>query len=508
MRREGSNNFSRAGQLLLSPPGAPRARLRPACTPCAAGSVPVFHHGRLYHSAPGCAPHQGYTYILIARRVGRLVQGSMSLEAELNFIEGDIVARETQEGAEMNGEDPIATAIGAIVNAGALAGAATMVWRDGKVVQTAGVGWRDVEAKLPIVRDTMFRIASMTKPITSTAALMLFEEGRFALNDSIARWAPEFSEMRVLCSPTGPLDQTEPAERPITFEDLLTHRSGLTYGDFHVGPIASAYKETLGGDIDSRVAPDDWIAGLAALPLIDQPGAAFHYSHSTDLLGLLIARIEDAPLGDVLERRIFGPLGMKDTGFTVPREKRGRRAGTYGFDETGRLKARLTFPGDAAMPERPEDMAYVSGGQGLWSTLDDYLAFARMFLGRGAVDGVRLLRPKTLALMTSNRLTESQRAKSKMMGMPIFATGHGFGMGVAVVIEPEKATPSLCGGGIGAVGWPGAYGGWWTADPNDDSVLILLAHNMVDLDQLAHGIGLGAYDARERFHALATASQT
>ena len=184
-------------------------------------------------------------------------------------------------------------------------------------------------------------------------------------------------------SPTCPLDQTDPAERPITFEDLLTHRSGLTYGALHAGPIARAYAEALGGDIDSHVAPDDWIAGLAALPLIDQPGAAFHYGHSTDLLGLLIARIEDAPLGDVLERRIFGPLGMKDTGFIVPRTKAGRRAGLYGFDQAGRLTARATCPGGSTLAERPEDMEYVSGGQGLWSTLDDYLAFARMFLGVG-----------------------------------------------------------------------------------------------------------------------------
>src|SRR5688572_12437535 len=222
-----------------------------------------------------------------------------------------------------------------MVEAGALAGVATLVWRDGKVVQIATVGWRDVEARLPIERDTLFRIASMTKPITSTAALRLFEEGRFALNDPIARWAPEFSQMRVLRSLDGPLDQTVPAERPITFDDLLTHRSGLTYGAFHTEPLAKAYEEALGGEVDSHVAPDDWIAGLAALPLIDQPGAAFHYGHSTDLLGLLIARIEDAPLGEVLERRIFAPLGMKDTGFTVPREKLGRRAGTYGFDEAG-----------------------------------------------------------------------------------------------------------------------------------------------------------------------------
>ncbi len=405
---------------------------------------------------------------------------------------------------DMNREGAIAAAIGAIVDAGQLAGAATLIWRDGEVGQTACVGWRDIEAELPIERDTIFRVASMTKPITSTAALMLFEEGRFALDDPIARWAPEFSEMRVLRSASGPLDETDVAERQITFEDLLTHRSGLTYGSFYPGPLARAYEEALGGDIDSNVAPGDWIAGLAALPLIDQPGAAFHYGHSTDLLGLLIARIEDAPLGEVLERRIFGPLGMSDTGFTVPREKEGRRAVTYGFDEAGRLSARLTGPENSFMPHRPTEMDFVSGGQGLWSTLDDYLAFARMFLGGGAVEGAQLLRRETLTLMTTNRLTESQRARSRLLGMPVFAAGHGFGMGVAVVLEPEKAAPTMCGGGMGAVGWPGGFGGWWRADPTDDSVLIFLAHNIVELNQLASGIGLGVYSAITQFQALAS----
>ena len=222
-------------------------------------------------------------------------------------------------------EELITAIIGRFVDAGSLAGAATLVWQDGQVLQAAGVGWRDMELNMPMERDTLFRIASMTKPVTSTAALMLLEEGRFALNDPITRWAPEFSQMRVLRSSTSTLDQTDPAERLITFEDLLTHRSGLTYADWHSGPIAEAYQEALGGTIDSDVLPDDWIAGLAALPLIDQPGAAFHYGHSTDLLGLLIARMENAPLGDVLKRRIFDPLGMSDTGFTVPAEERQRR---------------------------------------------------------------------------------------------------------------------------------------------------------------------------------------
>ena len=400
--------------------------------------------------------------------------------------------------------DPIATTLRAFVNEGAIAGAATLVWRGGEIIQNCATGWRDVDARLPVERNTLFRIASMTKPITSTAALMLFEEGRFALDDPIARWAPEFSDMRVLRSPNGPLDDAVPAERPITFEDLLTHRSGLTYGGFHTGPIATAYAEALGGDIDTELAPDAWIERLAALPLVDQPGCAFHYGRSTDLLGLLIARIEDSSLGHVLQRRIFDPLAMKDTSFTVPRETRHRRAEACGFDDAGRLMTLPVVPADAALAERPDGMVYESGGQGLWSTLDDYLAFARMFVGSGAVDGVRLLKPETLKLMTSNRLTNTQRAKSQMLGMPIFAAGHGFGMGVAVVMEPEKAGSTPCGGGAGAVGCPGAYGGWWRADPNDNTVSIFLTHNMARLDQLANGIGLGVYGAVDAFQEIAS----
>ena len=398
------------------------------------------------------------------------------------------------------GEELITEAIRKMVDAGSLAGAATLVWQDGKVIQAAGVGWRDIASRLPIERNTLFRIASMTKPITSTVALMLFEEGRFALNDPITRWAPEFSKMRVLRSSTGTLNQTDPAERLITFEDLLTHRSGLTYGDWHPGPIAQAYKDALGGDIDNELLPDDWIARLAALPLIDQPGAAFHYGHSTDLLGLLIARMENAPLGDVLKRRIFDPLGMNDTDFTVPLEKQPRRAGAYGFDEAGQLCKRLAGPGNSFLPERPEGMAYVSGGQGLWSTVDDYLTFARMFLNAGTVNDVQLLQPETFRRMVTNCLNEDQRVKARY----ILNTGHGFGLGVAMVLDPLKAGPQPCGGGMGAVGWPGAFGGWWRADPSNNAVFIFLAHNMLELEQLLNGIGLGVFDAITQFQAQAS----
>ncbi|HEY6989257.1 MAG TPA: serine hydrolase domain-containing protein [Bryobacteraceae bacterium] len=383
-----------------------------------------------------------------------------------------------------------------MVDSGQLAGAATLVWKD-RAVQTKCFGWRDIERKLPVERDTIFRIASMTKPITSVAALMLVDEGRLALSDPIARYAPEFSRMRVLRSPGGPLDETDPAERLITFEDLLTHRAGLTYGDFHRGPISQAYREALGADIDSHVAPDAWITRLSQLPLIHQPGAMMSYGCATDLLGFLIARIEGEPLGAVLKRRIFDPLGMKDTSFLVSPDNWDRRAAAYGFSDDGHLIKRTTWSG-VVVEERPVDMTYESGGQGLWSTVDDYLRFARLFLGDGAVDEVRLLHPETLAAMMTNQLTDSQRTNSVLLGQKPFAVGRGFGLGVSVVLETDKAD-FMRRGSMGTVSWPGAFGGWWQADPTDGTVLIFLAHNMVDLPQMAKGIGLGVWAAIELF---------
>jgi CubicO group peptidase (beta-lactamase class C family) len=400
----------------------------------------------------------------------------------------------------MGKHDPIAAMLGGVVQRGELAGVATLIWRNGEVVQSAAVGWRDKAAAVAMTRDTIFRIASMSKPITSVAAMSLCEDGGFALDQPIADVAPEFTDMRVLRDADGPLHQSDPALRPITFEDLLTHRAGLTYGGIHTGPICAAYYDALGGDIDSEREPAHWMARLAGLPLVRQPGAVFHYGHSTDLLGQLIARIEGVSLGEVLARRVFRPLGMTDTGFMVPAENHHRRARMYGFDRAGQMVVRPAPPG--TMAERPADMTYESGGQGLWSTLDDYLAFARLFLGDGAVDGVRVLKPETLAMMTANRLTEEQRTGARMLGMGTFDGGHGFGLGLAVVIDPTRAGPLRGKGGLGTVNWPGAYGGWWQADPTDGSVMLFLVHNLIEPPQIAKGIGFGAYMTMGEFHAL------
>jgi len=403
----------------------------------------------------------------------------------------------------MRGQEKIKAVLQPVVDAGQLAGAATLVWREGdSEAMTTCVGWRDVEAQSPVTRDTIFRIASMTKPITSVAALMLMDEGRIELNEPITRYAPEFSRMQVLRSPNGPLNETDTAEGPITFGHLLTHRAGLTYADFHRGPIAQAYREALGGDIDSHVSPDEWIAGLARLPLIAQPGTVMNYSCATDLLGFLLARIEGKPLGAILQRRIFGPLNMKDTGFVVPEEKSHRRAPAYGFDESGHLMKRVTWGRNIVVAERPVDMAYESGGQGLWSTVDDYLKFSRLFLGDGEVDGVRLLQTKTLQMMMTNQLTDTQRANTVLLGQKPFAVGRGFGLGVSVVLETDPKD-FMRRGNVGTVSWPGAFGGWWQADPKEGSVLIFLAHNMVELQQMAKGIGLGVWAAIEAFQTAA-----
>lgn len=403
---------------------------------------------------------------------------------------------------EANPSNAVEKTLKGLVDADQLAGAATLIWRNGNAhVET--VGRRNLVTNAPVERNTIFRIASMTKPVTTVAALMLHDEGRFDLDEPITSCAPEFARMRVLRNPDGPLDETDEAARPITFRDLLTHRSGLTYGDFHRGPIGRAHAETLGATIDNPLTPDAWIERLATLPLIDQPGAGFHYGHSTDLLGFLIARLDGSSLGEALNCRVFNPLGMHDTGFVVPHAKRDRRASLCGFDSEGRLTTLSAASGRHALDERPDGMTFESGGQGLWSTLDDYLAFARMLIGEGP-NGAQLLRRETLAMLTSNQLTPEQRTAARMFGQPLFAAGHGYGMGVAVVMEPENADPLRCRGGIGTIGWPGAYGGWWQADPTNRSVLIFLAHNMLELHQMARGIGLGVWEAIARFHTVAT----
>src|SRR6202171_4549633 len=251
------------------------------------------------------------------------------------------------------------------VDAGVLAGAVTLVWQAGEVLQVNELGYRDVDARLPMQRDTLFRIASMTKPGTVAAALTLIDEGRLALTDPVARWLPELADMRVLTDPVGPLDKTVPARRPITIDDLMTHRSGLAYVFSVPGPLGRAY-----GRLSLRQNQDQWLAELAQLPLVHQPGERLTYSHATDVLGIALSRIENKPLQDILAERIFEPLGMPDTGFSVGPTGRRRAATMYQLDENNVLRHDGMGPAPITPP------TFCLGGAGLWSTADDYLRFA------------------------------------------------------------------------------------------------------------------------------------
>ncbi len=360
-------------------------------------------------------------------------------------------------------------ALQAFVDRGELAGVVTLTSQGGQIVQSEAIGWSDLETRTPMRSDTLFRIASMTKPITSAAALMLVEEGRIALDDPISRWIPELADPLVLRDAAGPLREVSPARRPITVEDLLTHRAGIAYGFFSEGPLKAAYERALGDPAMTRLTPDEWLAALGGLPLAYQPGERFHYGHSTDVLGFLVGRVEGKPLRQVLSERIFAPLGMVDTDFWLPHDKRRRLAGLYAYDETSDGLAKV----EPEMYDEPP--SYTPGGGGLISTAGDYHRFARMILGEGTLDGVRLLRPETVALMRTNRLTQVQR-EVPFAGMPLWRKS-GFGLGLSVA-EDVVDNPYAC-GAPGAMTWPGIFGTWWQADPANDLVMIYLIQHQV-----------------------------
>jgi len=350
-------------------------------------------------------------------------------------------------------------------------GLIALVWRDDAIQHVSAIGKRNIERDLPMQRDTIFRIASMTKPITSVLALMLMEEGKLRLEDPIVKWAPEFAGRRVLKDPAGPVEETYPAPRDITVEDLLTHRSGLAYAFTSIGPIADAYKTALGEGGSRDLGPDEFLGAIATLPLTDPPGERWRYSHSTDVLGFILERIEGAPFRDLLLARVLEPLGMVDTDFWIPPEKQDRAAGLYMFDQKAGAPTAVPMPRDV-VPK------YCSGGGGLVSTVDDYLKFARMLLGRGEADGVRLLKPETAALITADRLTAEQRAM--FVDLQPYHAGQGFGLGVGIDIDAEKRAwigPTT----NGAYGWTGAFGTWFRIDPAESMIMLYLAQCVVPL---------------------------
>ncbi len=349
-----------------------------------------------------------------------------------------------------------------------ISGVVTLVSRSGVVVHSDALGFQDVAARTPMRRGTLFRIASMTKPITSVAVLMLVEEGKLGLSDPVERWLPELAQPKVLRDPAGPLSRTTPAPRSITVRDLLTHRSGLAYAFTSSGPLSQALTQAGLLGSSSALSPDEWMKRLGKLPLAYAPGTRWHYSLSTDVLGVLVERASGMPFAEFLRTRLFEPLGMHDTAFWVPAEKLARLATLYALDpKTGAVLATDTPPasGLASPP------TFTSGGGGLVSTADDYLRFAQMLLGGGEFEGVRILSPRMVERMTTDHLSAEQR-KLPFLGLDFWA-GQGFGLGVAVIDDPTRAIGSEL-VSKGNHGWGGAHGTWYFVDPEQDLAAVMM----------------------------------
>jgi CubicO group peptidase (beta-lactamase class C family) len=363
------------------------------------------------------------------------------------------------------------------IDAGRFPGTQLLVYRRGKMVHSTVQGLADVERKIPVKDDTIFRIYSMTKPITSVAFMMLFEEGRVALDEPVHKYIPEWKNLGVFVAGTAPAFLTRPASRPMLIVDLLRHTSGLTYGFQQRSNVDAAYREkkiTETGTLQSMVEE------LAKIPLEFSPGDAWNYSVSTDVLGYLIGKISGQPFEQSLKERIFDPLGMDDTGFHVPTEKAHRLAACYSADPPGQVtfhaterKGTLTLQDDPAKSPFLSPPSFVSGGGGLCSTAADYLTFCRALINGGELGGVRLLGPKTLKLMTSNHLPGGVDlpALSRSLFSEATYNGIGFGLGFAVTMDPAK---TLIPGSPGEYNWGGAATTSFWIDPVEELITIFM----------------------------------
>ncbi|MGW5002654.1 serine hydrolase domain-containing protein [Streptomyces hydrogenans] len=350
----------------------------------------------------------------------------------------------------------------------------------------------------PMRRDTVFRMASASKPVTMAAAMVLIDECRLRLDDPVDPWLPELADRRVLKRPDGPLDDTVPARRPITVRDLLTSTFGLGT-DFELGdaPIRAALFERTDYSVVSGPAPepDEWMRRLGELPLSYQPGERWQYDLSNEVVGVLVSRVAGVPLESFLRERVLGPLGMRDTGFHVPAEKIDRLPTLYGPDpSTGEF---LVWD-EAAGGRSSRPPAFQGAGGGLVSTVDDYHGYFRMLLAGGAHDGERILSRTAVELMTTNRLTPDQLAARTSMfrGMAHLAAGQaqhgGWGFGMAVRTQRVDYAP------LGQFGWDGGTGTTAYADPRNGLVGILLTQvgmSTPDSARLIHDFWTTLYQA-------------
>ncbi len=347
------------------------------------------------------------------------------------------------------------------VDEGKFAGMSVAIARHGKPVYSDCAGLMDIESGKPVQEDTIFRIYSMSKIITSVALMTLYEEGHFRLNDPVTNFIPEFGQLGVFDRYASGVMKTVGLERPATIRHLLSHTAGLTYPWQAATQVGAMYAEgdLWAGDLH------DMIAGLLKYPLAYQPGTTWHYSMATDVVGRLVEIISGMTLAEFLQARIFAPLGMVDTAFDVPQDKMGRFATLYNWNEA---------EGKLATGDRPPKTEYArpkklySGGGGLVSTLGDYYRFTQMLLNKGELDGVRLLGRKTVELMTINHLPPGMRITTRF-------GGHGFGLGAAVLVDAAQFGEL---GSVGSYYWDGAANTVFWIDPKEDLLGVLMTQFM------------------------------
>jgi CubicO group peptidase (beta-lactamase class C family) len=346
------------------------------------------------------------------------------------------------------------------VDQGKLPGAITVVARRGEIAHAECVGWMDLEAKVPVRLDTLYPIFSMTKPVTSVALMMLYEEGRFHLFDPVSKFIPEFSDVQVYVKTDGEAPELTDAEREITIHDLLTQVAGLM-SDFWLDPSLTRLVEEA-GLYQPDLTLQEFTNRLSKLPLIHQPGQAWRYGDAYEVLARLIEVISNTPFAAYLKQRIFEPLGMEDTGFGIAEEQQDRVAKYYGFSETGGLVEAVESP-------RFRPSSIPRGGFGLVSTASDYMRFAQMLLNGGELDGVRLLGRKTVQYMTRNHLPRELLPLQIAPGWEL--PGYGYGLGFGVVTD---AVQSKVMGSEGQYFWDGIEGTWFWVDPREELIGLIM----------------------------------
>jgi CubicO group peptidase (beta-lactamase class C family) len=393
----------------------------------------------------------------------------------------------------------IPVALRGFVKQGEVAGALTLVARRGQIVALDSAGYRDLASRSPMRSNSIFRIASMTKPVTSVAAMILVEDGKLRLGDPVSNSIPEFADVGVSVGGRGPAgkpDSLVPAERPITVRDLLTHRSGLVYGFIDTSEVGDAYRaagvlDGVGGEAVPTIAEN--VRRLAAQPLAFQPGREWRYGLSTDVLGRVVEVASGMSLDRFLEQRIFAPLRMRDTGFRVPDDKLARLAATYTHrNDSLRAMADTQVFSDGRLPlgrfggpSSRGSRTFFSGGAGLFSTIGDYARFAQMLLNGGALDGVRILSPKTVELMTADATADLKD--------PIFGTpGYGFGLGFAVIGDLGASNQLAS---VGQYSWGGILGTSFWIDPREQLIGVMMIQEFPETGGVADIFQNLAYQA-------------